>query len=86
MIDLILNVLVIIVLLSLPGFVLYFKNSVYEMYSIEDFENSFDRTKLNKFGVVTFNSFMRVTKYVNLAFWKIVDLLNYVVQLAFFKR
>lgn len=86
MIDLILNVLVIIMLLSLPGFVLYFKNSVYSMYSIEDFENSFDRTKLNKFGAYTFNSFMTVTKYVNLAFWKIVDLLNYIVQLAFFKR
>ena len=40
MIDLILNVLVIIVLLSLPGFVMYFKNSVYAMYSIEDFKKS----------------------------------------------
>ena len=86
MVDLILNVLVIIMILSLPGFVLYFKNSVYEMYSIEDFENSFDRTKLNKFGAYTFKSFMTVTKYVNLAFWKIVDLLNYIVRLTFFKR
>ena len=86
MLDLIINVLIFIVILSLPGFVLYFKNSEYVMYSIEDFENSFDQTKLNKFGVATFKSFMSVTKYVNLAFWKIVDLLNYVVKLAFFKR
>ena len=56
------------------------------MHSIEDFENSFDRDKLNKFGVATFKLFMSVTKYVNLAFWKIVDLLNYIVRLTFFKR
>ena len=86
MLELIVNVLILIVVLSIPGFVLYFKNSEYIMHSIEDFENSFDRDKLNKFGVATFKLFMSVTKYVNLAFWKIVDLLNYIVRLTFFKR